>query len=143
MIFQGGVRLGPQSVLRAGTRYETPIVLKSRSFINVGMVLGRYTVIGAHTLVQRATIGSFCSIGEDCNLTSLASHPIDWMSTHPFQANAKPFEFDPEYAAVRKITRSWTYGPLTIGTMSRWGMTCRCSGASPSATGPSSGRNPS
>ena len=114
-IFQGGVRLGAQSVLRAGTRYESPIVLKSRVFINVGVVLGRYTVIGAHTLVQRATIGSFCSIGEHCNLNNLASHPTDWLSTHPFQANTKPFEFDADYAAVRKIKRSWTYGPLTVG----------------------------
>lgn len=45
--------------------------------------LGRLTYVGAGTKIIRAEIGSFCSIAQEALIGGLASHPTDWLSTHP------------------------------------------------------------
>lgn len=81
-------------------QFERPVSYKY--FLRVG--LGPRTKIGAHTylnpradLLHDSTVGRYCSIASDAIL-GLGSHPINWLSTHPFQFNysANPSTpFDP------------------------------------------------
>lgn len=45
--------------------------------------LQAYTYIAADTKINKTIIGKFCSIGQECIIGGLASHPLNWISTHP------------------------------------------------------------
>ncbi|HDZ57061.1 MAG TPA: CatB-related O-acetyltransferase [Pseudomonas xinjiangensis] len=46
-------------------------------------------------LINVQTIGRFCSIGSGVVIGQEASlHPLDWVSTHPFQYTATPLSYD-------------------------------------------------
>lgn len=56
--------------------------------------LGRFTYVTADTKIIRSSIGSFCSIGQECLIGGLASHPLNWISTHPaFYSSRKQANF--------------------------------------------------
>lgn len=48
--------------------------------------IGKYSYFGGKFSIadKRTTIGTFCSIGQDVKIGT-SSHPIDFLSTHPFQ----------------------------------------------------------
>ncbi|WP_454726784.1 MULTISPECIES: CatB-related O-acetyltransferase [Cupriavidus] len=45
--------------------------------------IARFSYISADTKIIRTKIGAFCSIGQEVLIGGLASHPLDWLSTHP------------------------------------------------------------
>lgn len=45
--------------------------------------LSRFTYVSADTKIINANIGSFCSIGQEVLIGGLATHPLDWLSSHP------------------------------------------------------------
>lgn len=51
--------------------------------------IGRFSYVAADTKIIRANIGSFCSIGQESLLGGLATHPLNWLSTHPVFYSAK------------------------------------------------------
>jgi len=61
--------------------------------------IGNYTFINKNCLIDKSveSIGNFCSIAYGCKL-GLASHPTDWVTTHPFA-------YDKKYGFVHETTR--------------------------------------
>lgn len=72
--------------------------------------LGRHSYIG--DLYSRAhpqtTVGAFCSIGRNVGLGP-AQHPIDWLSSSPFQ-----YEDHNKIAENQKIY-NFKFEPVTVG----------------------------
>ncbi|WP_341521561.1 CatB-related O-acetyltransferase [Pseudomonas sp. G.S.17] len=80
---------------------------KTELLIEVGVRLGdvditaRCVRIGAHTYIRSgshlslvSSIGRFCSIGGDVFIgQEKHTHPINWLSTHPFQYTNSPLSF--------------------------------------------------
>ncbi|WP_449434955.1 CatB-related O-acetyltransferase [Pseudomonas putida] len=66
--------------------------------------------VGAHTYIRSASrlalvssIGRFCSIGSGCVIgQEKRTHPVEWVSTHPFQYESTPLEYKPTctYATI-------------------------------------------
>lgn len=83
---------------------------RASASIEEGVKLGHIRVeppslsIGAHTYIRSGTklsliaeIGRFCSIGSDCTLgQEKHTHPMDWVSTHPFQYETGALSYSPQ-----------------------------------------------
>lgn len=54
-----------------------------RRCLVINSKIGRFSYVAADTKIIRANIGSFCSIGQESQLGGLATHPLNWLSTHP------------------------------------------------------------
>ncbi len=64
--------------------FEPPITLNGCVVIGPSSI-GRYSYVGNFSSIDNfTTIGRYCSIASGCTIGA-ASHPIDWLSTHPFQ----------------------------------------------------------
>ncbi|MBN1339031.1 MAG: CatB-related O-acetyltransferase [Bacteroidales bacterium] len=83
--------------------------------------IGRFTYINKYCLIDKYTlsIGSFCSIAYNAKI-GLGSHPVDWVSTHPFAYNKKygfvteNIEFEPEKAQRTVICNDVWIGANSI-----------------------------
>ena len=93
----------PQATLDPAAVLEEPVKLGPRVEVLKDTRIGRFSYLNAGTVVYpRVVIGRFCSIGRDCHL-GVARHPMDFLSTHPFQRFPLKFPDDPDYAAVRHV----------------------------------------
>ncbi len=64
--------------------FEPPITLNGCVVIGPSSI-GRYSYVGNFSSIDNFTkIGRYCSIASGCTIGA-ASHPLDWLSTHPFQ----------------------------------------------------------
>ena len=54
-----------------------------RRCLIVDSSIGRFSYISADTKIIRTHIGSFCSIAQEVLIGGLATHPLNWLSTHP------------------------------------------------------------
>ena len=82
-------RLSKQAILDKSTQYETPITLYGTAIVRKNCKIGAYTFINSGTTIFSNTqIGRYCSIGKN-NEIGAFDHPIDWLSTSPFQYNMK------------------------------------------------------
>jgi acetyltransferase-like isoleucine patch superfamily enzyme len=63
--------------------YEAPVRLSTATLIGRCRI-GAFTYIGGGSEVRNSTIGRFCSIAANATIGP-AEHPIDWLSSHPFQ----------------------------------------------------------
>lgn len=69
-------------VIPAGFTFEPPVrVLDVQFYGSVSIGAFSYFVDGT---VQNSSFGRYCSIARDVNICP-GSHPIDWLSSHPFQ----------------------------------------------------------
>ncbi|WP_026972330.1 CatB-related O-acetyltransferase [Aliagarivorans marinus] len=105
------------STIKAKSVHETA-VLEHPVHVTAGVVLGRAVSLGKYTYISEGTrvnsgtqIGRFCSIATDCELGA-QDHPLDWLSTHPFQYSPNQFKSCQEYVGVKHI--KWSAGPITI-----------------------------
>ncbi|PWB34955.1 transferase [Pseudomonas sp. SDI] len=83
---------------------------KSRLVMESTAELGRVSIVshalsvGAHTYIRSggvlevvSSIGRYCSIGVDVFVgQEKATHPADWVSSHPFQFTDTALRYDPE-----------------------------------------------
>lgn len=85
VVFEAGVELGR-------------VRLTSRE-----LHIGAFTYIRSGTqLINVASIGRFCSVGGDVLLgQERASHPSNWLSTHPFQHDGTGLPYDPAEPPVQ------------------------------------------
>lgn len=67
--------------------FEPPVTLNG--CVIVGPVtIGIFSYVGDFTRIDNfTTIGRYCSIASSCTIGA-ASHPLDWLSSHPFQYHA-------------------------------------------------------
>lgn len=71
-----------------------------------GTTIGRYTYLGDYTKVDRfVSIGKYCSIADHV-LIGATKHPIDWLSSSPFQYD--------EWLDEKCKKLSWEIGKNTI-----------------------------
>ena len=80
------------------SRLEHPLDIADYATVYGGTAIGKYTYINVGTVVySNASIGRFCSIGRQVEIGT-AKHPVDFLSTHPFQYASSLFMRDPVYA---------------------------------------------
>lgn len=73
--------------------YEEPVSLMGSIKISRSMRIGAYTyVVGPCRIGSVPSIGRYCSIGPGFN-GGPSDHPIDWLSTSPFQYSKRKFAF--------------------------------------------------
>ncbi|AIR89848.1 CatB-related O-acetyltransferase [Pseudomonas cremoricolorata] len=93
--YQRTVRAHGGKLAAGPTAFQGRASATIEAFVELGHVRIRaeHLTIGAHTYIRSrcrldvvSSIGRFCSIGSDCVIgQEKHTHPIDWVSTHPFQ----------------------------------------------------------
>lgn len=87
--------MAPRLTLGKGVvlEYEEPVSLMGSMKIGRSMRIGAYTyVVGPCRIGSVPSIGRYCSIGPGFN-GGPSDHPIDWLSTSPFQYSKRKFVF--------------------------------------------------
>ena len=66
------------------TELQKNVTLEKGSYIYAGKI-GKYTFINKNCIIDKSveSIGSYCSIAYGVKI-GLASHPVSWVSSHPF-----------------------------------------------------------
>lgn len=67
---------------------EQPVRIGKKVFIGKNSMIGKYTYIGSGQIYSDVMIGRFCSIAINV-VIGAESHPLDWLSTNPFQYDEK------------------------------------------------------
>ncbi len=89
-------------------KFENNSSLLFRNIIAENTVIGKYSYIGEYTKIDRCvTIGRYCSIANNV-LIGATSHPLNWLSTSPFQYD--------KWLDDKCHKQHWVIGaPTTIG----------------------------
>jgi acetyltransferase-like isoleucine patch superfamily enzyme len=104
---RSGIQIASEHIRLGGElTFEPPITL--HACVVIGPVsIGRYSYVGDFTHVaQNTAIGRYCSIGNSCTLGA-QPHPLDWLSTHPFQYLGVP--------GAGIAQKPWQWTPTRIG----------------------------
>ncbi len=107
--------LSPGATISTDTQASGPVSLGDGVEILAGVRFGKFTLVNAWSTVNAADIGNYVSIGEYVRINVFNTHPINWLSTHPFQVNDAHFSEIPGYRDVHRIARAWHPGTLHIG----------------------------
>lgn len=76
--------------------FEPPVVLQDLTSIRrYARSFGAYTFFRGGSLQSLASIGRYCSVAPGLFIGG-GNHPVDWLSTHPFQYSGQDFGFWPE-----------------------------------------------
>lgn len=101
--------------------YEEPVSLMGSIKVGRSMRIGAYTyVVGPCRIGSVPSIGRYCSIGPGLN-GGPSDHPIDWMSTSPFQYSKRKFAFSDwhrDFSFIPRTAdndRTKRLEPVTIG----------------------------
>lgn len=112
-----GVKLGKGAVLE----YETPVNLMGSIKISKSIRIGAYTyVVGPSRIGNVPSIGRYCSIAPGLS-AGPSDHPVDWLSTSPFQYSKKKFAFADWHdgfaftSRTKKNDSTRKLEPVTIG----------------------------
>lgn len=81
---------------RASVTVEEGVQLGHVYIESPALFIGAYTYIRSNTTISFASyIGRFCSIGSDCVIgQEKYTHPTSWVSTHPFQYENTPLQYE-------------------------------------------------
>ena len=80
-----------QAKIGLGLRVLPPVRLYGNVDIGDDVEIGKYTYIGSGTRISNKTIiGDYCSISRNIEIGP-ANHPLNMLSTHPFQYNERHF----------------------------------------------------
>lgn len=90
-------RIADTVTLKPPVRIYNNVRVKERSEI------GSYSYIAIDTIIEsHVTIGKYCSIASGVKI-GVHPHPVNFLSTHPFQYNTAHFDFIDEYSKFRRI----------------------------------------
>jgi len=97
------------------------VVLGDPVNITEGCEVNALSEIGSYTYLNRGckiygncVVGNYCSFGRDVHV-GLHEHPIDWLSTHPFQYSNRQFCGEIDYDNVNR--KYWKDSkPVKIGS---------------------------
>jgi len=107
-----GGSIAPNAFIPSGATVEYPINLMHNTTVYASTSLGRYTYINVNTVIYpNVSIGRYCSIARNCEI-GVANHPIDWLSTHPFQFDLTIFKNNDDYNHV--IKKDWKLHSKTM-----------------------------
>ena len=80
-----------------------PVRIYEDAVIHDRVKIGKYTYVGPSTRIGfLTTVGNYCSIARDVEVAPV-NHPTNFLSTHPFQYNAKHFTKHPGYTDHSRI----------------------------------------
>jgi acetyltransferase-like isoleucine patch superfamily enzyme len=85
-----GIILAKNTRIVKGAILEPPLRIYCQ-LITGDVKIGKYSYIGAGGEINNAEIGRFCSIATNVNIGA-SSHPLHWLSTHPFQYDSNLFK---------------------------------------------------
>ncbi|MEY8199024.1 MAG: CatB-related O-acetyltransferase [Colwellia sp.] len=87
---------------------SSDVILEDPVNITAGCEINALSKIGAYTYLNRdcklygnCEVGRYCSFGRDVHV-GLHEHPIDWLSTHPFQYSNGQFQGDTDYECINR-----------------------------------------
>jgi len=93
---QGDIEIDGASRVKIGTgavvRCEPPVNFRNGLQFNTSTQVGAFTYFYSGLVVAAASIGRYCSIAGGIRVGD-HEHPVDWLSTSPFQYNLSRFAF--------------------------------------------------
>ncbi|MGH1565472.1 CatB-related O-acetyltransferase [Mumia sp. DW29H23] len=81
-------------ISRGNLTCEPPVQIAGRIRVTSPVTVGAFTYLTTGTIKSSGSIGRYCSIGPHVSIGQ-PEHPLDWLSTSPFQYNAKRFGWHP------------------------------------------------
>lgn len=110
-VYRQGGRIAKTAYLHPSVRLDLPVDISDNVTVYENSGIGRFTYINVGcVLYANSHIGRFCSVGRSVEI-GLARHPIDYLSTHPFQCRNSLFNRYPGYAEIKR--KSWQFHPPT------------------------------
>ncbi len=92
-----------------------PVYMNRNSQIGPDAVVGKYFGLNESCFAARCEIGAYCAIGARCAINPF-NHPTTWLSIHEFQYHPNSYDWVPEYAALKRLSRTPDMFPhVTIG----------------------------
>lgn len=113
-IARAGGRIAASAYVAESAALEAPVDIADSVTFYGKSSLGRFSYLNVGCVVyHNVSIGRFCSIGRLVEI-GLAKHPVDFLSTHPFQFAQSPFSRAPGYTALQ--TEDWQFhAPTKVG----------------------------
>ncbi|MDY0143992.1 MAG: CatB-related O-acetyltransferase [Bacteroidales bacterium] len=109
---KAGGTIAPNAFIPSGCKVEYPINLMHNVTVYGSTKIGIYTYINVNTVVYpNVEIGRYCSIARNCEI-GVAQHPIEFLSTHPFQFDKTIFKNNSSYENIEKV--KWQGHPKTF-----------------------------
>lgn len=108
-------RISKEALISSNVVLEDPVNITGGCEVSSNSFIGSYTYLNRDCKIYGNTsIGRFCSFGRDVHV-GLHEHPIEWLSTHPFQYSDRQFKGEFEYD---RITRKYWKDskPVKIGS---------------------------
>ena len=107
--------IAPQAMIQKNAKLEYPVRVFAYASIQRGAEIGRYSFINRYSFVNgNVRIGRYCSISRSTDL-GVVDHPLDLLSTHPFQYNKAHFEEVPNYMKFDRKVKIFKKRPTNIG----------------------------
>ncbi|MDK4688443.1 CatB-related O-acetyltransferase [Kingella negevensis] len=106
-VFAKGGRIAKSTYLAPTVRFEHPVDIADNSTIYGNVSIGQFSYLNVGCVVySNVSIGRFCSIGRSVEI-GLASHPMEYLSTHPFVTSNSLFTRYPEYSEIQR--KKWQF----------------------------------
>lgn len=107
-----GGHIDPSASLTANVALEPPCFVGKGASIGHRSKVGKYAFINADSIIYaNVTMGRYCALGRFVEI-GLASHPLDFLSTHHLTISKGPFVRDKDFESATKIP--WQVHPETI-----------------------------
>lgn len=108
---QGG-RIALSSHVPTGVKFDYPVDIADNVTIYSTVNIGKYSYVNVGSVIYHGVfIGSYCSIARNCEI-GVAKHPVDWLSSHPFQFDKGKYKNNSKYNLVNKY--DWLSHDKTI-----------------------------
>lgn len=109
---EAGGRIAKTSFVGKNAFLEIPVDIADNVTFYGGSSIGAYSYINVGSVVfGNVKIGRFCSIGRGVEL-GLAQHPVEYLSTHPFQVANSLFTRNKIYNSIKRVP--WQFHKETI-----------------------------
>jgi len=109
---KAGGNVAPNAFVGKGAKIEFPIHLMHATTVYGSVELGRFTYVNVGSVIYPHTIiGRYCSIARNCEI-GVANHPVEYLSTHPFQFDKTIFNNSSDYLSFHKV--SWEPHKITV-----------------------------
>jgi UDP-3-O-[3-hydroxymyristoyl] glucosamine N-acyltransferase len=103
LVVEKGGRIAKSSYIGKNTKLEVPVDIADNCTIYSNVKIQKFSYVNVGCVIyHKVNIGKFCSIDRSCEI-GLAEHPIDFLSTHPFQFAETLFMRNPEYASISRV----------------------------------------
>ena len=100
-----GGRVANTAAVSPKATLEAPVDIADHVTLYGNTSVGSFTYINVGTVIYaKVQVGRFCSIGRSVEI-GLAHHPVDFLSTHPFQVSESLRDTGPSSAGRGSFTR--------------------------------------